>query len=880
MADTALKSRPDADEDADRASTGARPGAMPTGGDRQPPSIKTTNSNARYGNAMRVDSGSGGSGQAFNNPVSDDAARAEVLRNGGGRLDSNPVSDQASAAAEAAYQRQIGGGVRGNNPVGDDAAMDEALRNGGYQRGNNPVSDDAARAEVLRNGGGRLDSNGLYKKAGLNEEEAGVGGNRLTAAFKGISRRKKLGAAGGVGGIMGLLVAVALITPIYRIPALLTDVGDKVGAEVDHVVEKRAERIVVNYLIRKAGGNATDYVVTGSPLSDLWRTFQSHRIENKIADKTGITFKKVGNIVRVFHDGRDLGGVRNYDEVAKIIERGTIKNRKDFNTIIKTVVPAVRFHKASIEAKSFKSRFLKGSRFGAPKEVENKSGDGSQLVEDTEKTVAALTEQQIDEGIAGSIGELGDALSCVMDDTACDTFKEADPDAAVPDPNSEAAQRDIANGSSKEVTDEINEASGEAKTEAIKDREGGFVARILEKVLTKVIGAVAAKLVTKAIPYVGWVDLAADLQHAFGTAFANDLPHRIPILLKENAYGAIFAAWAGYADQQKAGRMPNSQGTALAKQAGGAEKAVTYHYLYNKGTTNVGTPVKPLVGSNTYSELDNAIDDVYNNLGVRITVRGPLELWYYTVGKLLKLFGDWGNQGVTWLMNITGFTALANSTLKSIFGDNWKEELGKFAVKVITNLFGIAIDPLAKGAELFNNIFTGAAVAFNYECHFNLGCRVLSPPEGIKVGMVLQQEQDENMQMTSVKDRLFDPNTPNSLAGTLMRDAPSDPKADTIVSSLFGMAAKLPSSIAGAFSPKLRAAPTDDMSSLTGTLWYGADDDTDLNQDTAPQLRTQTGTVSCPRTDPLKQFNVCDADQTVINSVKCQYSDCPEFTNN
>jgi hypothetical protein len=136
------------------------------------------------------------------------------------------------------------------------------------------------------------------------------------------------------------------------------------------------------------------------------------------------------------------------------------------------------------------------------------------------------------------------------------------------------------------------------------------------------------------------------------------------------------------------------------------------------------------------------------------------------------------------------------------------------------------------------------------------------------------------METTSVRDRLFDPNTPNSLAGTLLRDAPSDPKADTIVSSLFGMAAKLPNSIAGAFSPKLRAASTDDMATMTGTLWYGADE-TDLAQDTATQVRMETGTnVKCPRTDPTKEWNACDADQTVLNGMKCQYEDCPEFVKN
>src|ERR1700733_13505060 len=142
MANSTLESLPDGDTDSDRASTDARPGVMPTGGDRQPPSIKTTSAGSRYGGAVRVSSdGSAGT----NTPGSGAKSNVMMDRRGGlGKLE--PTGHKPS----------------GGNRALSSGALGAAESDAGKAKGN------------------------LYRSAGLDEAEAGVGGGKFAARIKGI----------------------------------------------------------------------------------------------------------------------------------------------------------------------------------------------------------------------------------------------------------------------------------------------------------------------------------------------------------------------------------------------------------------------------------------------------------------------------------------------------------------------------------------------------------------------------------------------------------------------------------------------------------------------------------------------------------------------
>lgn len=804
-----------------------------------------------------------------------------------GRLHATPSASDQPESLDANGQ----GGLRALEGGGETAPGRGNLRavsGGGAGR--------ALGANQLNAAENGANASGLYK-TGSNEGEPERSSlrNRIVT---GVSRRRLV--VGGSGaGIAGVLVTLLLITPIYRVPAAMVEVGSKVGDEVDHVVENRAQRIIVRYLIAKASGNPdnTTFAIRGSITSDLWRTFQSHRIEAKIKQKTGISFSKgADGLVHIAHDGRDLGKVKNYEEVMAIIDHGTIKTRGDFKIILKTVIPAVRMHKAFIESRSLKLRYMEGKGYGAPEKEKDPSKTAAENAAKDAENIAA---QEIDAVSEVTIAKAADALACGLDGdkAACDTFKQADPSATTPDPNSPTSKQDTANGSSKEVATEIESAGTEAKDTVIKDRKKSFVTVFIEKILAKLIGEAAAKTVTGIIPYVGWIDTLASIQHAIGVFFANDLAHSIPVVMKQSAYGAVYAQWTGYGDQSRAGKMPLTTLSTLTQQFGGSggasaggtaaaqkdqtvetERAAAYRYMAGRGI-NSGVPVNPKVGSDTFSQGNNIMDELYNNIAVRVTIRGPLEAWYYTVGKLLKGIGSLGSEAISFILKSTGYLDLQARVLKQVLGDNWQQELGTTAIRAITNLLGIAVDPLARGAALFNNIFTGGVVALNYHCHVYLGCRTLTQRQSTIVGMQLQKENDEDMATTPLKDRLFSVYTPNSLAGALVRNAPTDLRPTSVMASLFGQVARLPSSLLSAFSPKIRAADLDERSKLTGEQMFGATED-DLSQETAQEVRLQaTNNVTCPQTDATKEFNACMADRTVIKSINCQFVDCPESQN-
>ena len=775
---------------------------------------------------------------------------------------------------------QGGAGVEDDeNEEGEDSEkVAESEQDNRTQREGNDSTEDKHTAEKAVLGGaagsGALREaektdpiGGLYKAAGIDQDGVGEGGNKFMRRIKGISRRQKLLSGAGVGGIMSLIIAVLLVTPIYRIPALMGDLESKLGAQVNDIVEARAERIIVNYLISRAGGDSTQYVVEGSPLKSLWKTFQSHRMEKKIYDRTGIKFQKIGKVVHVLHDGRDLGGIRNYDEVMKIINRGTIKTRGDFKIINKSVLSVIQFHKASEEAKSFDNRFLKGKGYSVPKTEDDPAKTAA---ENAEQKVEALTAQQIDETTGEVLDLFDEAVNCIMDSgDACNQFDEADTENPAPDPNSEEGRRLETNGDLDTVSGEMKEAEEGAKKEALKDRAHGFMNRMIEALLKKVIGAAAAKVAVDAIPYLGWVDLGATLQHAFGDALKNHLAERIPVMMKQSAYGAIFSAWEGYGHETKAGKVPLPMVAALQQQLGDANKSQAHHVLY-KGD-NGGVPITPKVGDNLDFKILDIMDEVYNSFGVHYVLRGPLELWYYTVGKLLKLIGDVGANIVTWLLKISGFTALMDHTMKAIFGDDWQVEFGKFMVKTIMRLFGIAIDPLARGAEMLNNLFAGAAAALNWYCHYNIGCRILTPLQTVITAQNLDKKQQADMALTPLKDRLFSPDMPNSLTATLIRDAPASSGPGGFMAALAKQVAALPSSVMRAFSPDARAADYINYSKAAGVRWYGATPD-DLKQDTAVELRQQSGdieSIQCPKVNPSAGFNACMADKAVMKSMAC-----------
>ena len=200
-------------------------------------------------------------------------------------------------------------------------------------------------------------------------------------------------------------------------------------------------------------------------------------------------------------------------------------------------------------------------------------------------------------------------------------------------------------------------------------------------------------------------------------------------------------------------------------------------------------------------------------------------------------------------------------------------------MKMILTVMGGVVDPTAKGAGLFNNLFTGREVTANNFCKTKLGCELSSPTQSAMLNIQLQQDQDKQLALLPLRDRLFSISVPNSLINNLIIQAPANNKPSAIMASVFGDIGKLPESILSAFSPKTQAFSLQDAGTVTGVGQYFISD-SDLDSDVSAEVRTEPdGSVSCPATKPIDQVNLCDADSTVIQGLSCWAgATCPQYS--
>jgi hypothetical protein len=425
----------------------------------------------------------------------------------------------------------------------------------------------------------------------------------------------------------------------------------------------------------------------------------------------------------------------------------------------------------------------------------------------------------------------------------------------------------------------VQEAAAEAKEEVVANpaSQASWAQRMTEKIASKLFGKVAGKALASAIPFVGWFDFFATIQHMAGTYYSKGYKEKVPTMLREAAYGAIFTAWSGYADAIKAGLMHTTFVGVLTKQLSGSETAQAYKFVYDK-TLDKGKKIITPVNNDGEDQLHEMIDFVYGRLA--LPARLPFEIWYFTIGKLIGWVGDVAFQGIAWLFTVTGLTAAMGSGMEKVFGENWQEELAKWTMESIMSILAIDIDPLAVGDKLFNSIFAGGDVAMNAYCK-SIGCEALTEVGEREAYQRIEAEEAAYIASLPLKDRLFSLDVSTSLASTFMRTAPMDLKPQTLVASAMASIQSIPGALLATVTGNAYAAATPlQRSSIAGVRQYGATE-ASLSQGIAPEL-LRPGEPECPEVDE-DEYNNCTIGLTVGQSIIC-FADpsktCPGLTDN
>lgn len=649
----------------------------------------------------------------------------------------------------------------------------------------------------------------------------------------GWSRRRKLAVgAGAGGGVIAIFASIFALLPL-KLPGVLQMITDEAAQRVEQVTEKRAKLIIGRAILTRFGTH-TGIVLTGEgAFSTLMASMRTSRFEDRLAAK-GLTIESTRDGVRLKFNDKYLAGGKNLKtdtEVLKALEGNRVTN-KMLKTLVKEDIPSWRWMKRAKFAKWLRIKY------GIPRYgIENDNTE-----EDEEKRAEAIQKERLEASYDRVTENAIDAFDCVMGE---DCVAENVGENSKGDLKSSSNTGDLSQG--------VEEAGKDLAEKSSKNPSGA----VTEKLADTIIG----KLGAKAIPIVGWIDLAATLDHIVWEATENDYFAKIPAYFRGLQYAQMYGEWSGYSDQQKMGALDHAIAAPLANQLDGAEESQAFSYI--QGDPTKGEPIKLKVNSNNETEFLKYIKSYRSTVGYIPGTPGGqtshwvMNAWYETIG---------GGGALGWLSGKLG--ELTGWIADKFTPDSFQDWIMKYLQKGLGKMmdfFGLSIDPLDAGPDLFNDLHAGATVSSNDFCQNELGCRKLTPEQTATINATIAAERTDELKQKSLAYQLFSPESTKSITTKLAISMPSPSTANigNSVTKLASLVTNLPSQLGSLVAPQTRATQYVD---LYGIDPYGATA-ADLNK---PLSKEFINGEACPETENDK-FNDCKADTLTAEAMLCDF---------
>jgi hypothetical protein len=675
-------------------------------------------------------------------------------------------------------------------------------------------------------------------KAGNEAKEAVAGAKARSSSYKaaGGRRRGVLIGFGAGGGILSIVAALSSILP-FKMPSIMDSIIDNAGRRVEKVVERRAERVVLAYILQgsSAAFKNKNVIVTGNPLGDLFANIRTSNFERNLLTNHGLSFESNGDgKIRLVHNNKTLwygnGTIKNSNEIFKILDEGKSLTRADLRKIVRAEIPAWRFFKRAKFVNWLRIKYdipRYGAREQEPEEPEEEYNQD-------------VKEEHIERIESGNLENVVDFVDCAAEAGDCvDKIDEG-----------------------SKITEQVEEAVEEAAEELSKEGSKKASSSVFKLIINKLTASSAAA----AIPYVGWVDMAARLMHGLGEIISNDLLQKKHAEYIKRSSAILGVTYAGYADQTKAGDMQTSTVGMFTQNLDGWEESASYGIIQAAavGGEIKGTMLDPMEKANETvdtGEFGGFVKTMFGTVGW--IGRAPLELWYYTVSQLFDLGGD----GVAWVIDKTPARELM-AQLGPVMGDIFTGMM---------KLMGMHVDPLETGARLALFIHQGFLGSFNDKAKED-GMRRLTEDQGLAMDQEIQNDRIADMQNESLFTRIFDVDNEQSLATNMMATLPvttNNPIA-SLASASIGIVGNAPTNLAHATTATASAAPNRTAESLFGLNIYGA-----LPGDLAADLDDSVDSpdVECPPISD-RAFNHCIIDRSIVESMDCVFVKCPELYGN
>jgi hypothetical protein len=545
--------------------------------------------------------------------------------------------------------------------------------------------------------------------------------NKYGAAAGWTGKNKKGLLAGG--GLVGFIIAIVMgflaLLPL-KIEAFMKAIYGEQGANVEHAVERRAERIFIKYAFQQTLSPDGGIVATGNPLGDLYRTWKVQKFENSFYERSGIKFEKGSkpNSVRLTVDG-DMKEYFSETEWAQYFDKDLHgKEAKKFLNI--ALRDSTKWHQV------LKRRHLRRWMSNAYHIRSWKFFDKNQSEKDTKAnfdTDLAKAENE------PSQQEIGEGLSCMMGATEqCpDGTPDSTEEVTTPE-DAKAADGDVQKAAGKAITESVEEATSE-----------GFAKTISKKIISV--------LASKAVPIVGWVDLAAHIDDFMW----NKRYEKVVVAIRTVQYASVFATWQIIDDQMKDGNnITGPQVNASLAALDGLENSRAFQEVFMGKAA--GKDVSKLKIVNPFKDMF----DFYKS-GPLFVLHGAMWLWLHSAGYVLNLLGD----VTAWLINlIPGITTL----------EDW---VGEHLVKLMELVLGPVVGKKEGGLNTANAIRVGADVVMNDYAKNELGGEPLKPNQVAAVNQLVADEHRTDG--TPLMQRLFSTDDPGSFIARLAVTLPSSP---------------------------------------------------------------------------------------------------------
>lgn len=642
---------------------------------------------------------------------------------------------------------------------------------------------------------------------------------------------RKNGAKAGVAVTILVLVlgGFGVLLPL-KIPALMQMISDEAAQRVEQITEARAKKMVGRYMLQKALPNK--FVFTGEgAIKSLMASMKTNRFEKKLEAK-GIKFEPSGDGIKIRINDELIGNGRSLKTDTEVVRAldGKPASRKVINEIVKEQIPSWRWMKKAKFAKWLRQKY-NIPRYGI---TNSDNSDPEERIEEMQKE--RLTTEY--EGVADNIGQAAD---CVMT-TEC----EVDVDEGRPDVKE--------SGDAGAIGDSAHDAVEETVNDVAEGRKTDNIIKTLLKTILKKLG-------TKAIPIVGWIDLAATADHIAHLATEEDYFGKLASYFRAAQYARHYGLWEGYGSQIQLGEMDPEFISVLAEQTEGVEEAQAFNYI--EGDATKGTPAIKIGYkegdesgfAKTLKELRSMLAPASNIPGVYAVSHAILNAYYQTIG-------EGGLLG--WLSDKIGdfLSSIVHLILPDVFEEWFRDLMVKIGGKLF-EMLGLDFDPNIDGADWFNASHGGATYTYNEFCKNEMGCRKLTDEQANVQNKSVALDRAEYRSQQGLAYALFSQETSSSVSSQLAIHTPMD--VSEIAPTLASMVAGAPSKLLGIFSNRTLA--NQGYVDIHNIDPYGALAE-ELDKPLDPKAVAGEG---CGGSFDGSELNLCQTDNMVAEAMICEF---------